>query len=283
MTAAPKIDSGYVTPEPGVDLFFQSAGEGDAAILLVPGWTMSTEVFEHQLSHYAAATDLRCVSFDPRSHGRSSKPGHGHTYWHQGQDIASLIDTLGLNRVVLVGWSFGTLGCLAYVNQYGADHLAGLVMLDGPPRAVGADNQRDWVTYRYDDADGQQAFYTYKRLVDPQTANQEFVEWLLENPTNASRQWLLDMTALTPDSHASQLNATSCFLDYQDDLVGLDGRVPLLYVVRQEQLTVVDEWAREHTPTARVEGFGGHMMFWEHAATFNQIIDEFLVTAGLRA
>ena len=130
-------------------------------------------------------------------------------------------------------------------------------------------------TDHHDDADGQQAFYTYQRLVDPQTTNDEFVEWLLENSTDAARQWLLDMTAVTPDSHASLLNATACFLDYRDDLVGLDGRIPLLYVVREEQLSVVDEWAQAHTPTARVEGFGGHMMFWEQAEKFNAILTAF--------
>jgi hypothetical protein len=49
-----------------------------------------------------------------------------------------------------------------------------------------------------------------------------------------------------------------------------------MYVVRAEQDTVVSGWAEINTPTARVEAFGGHMMFWEQSERFNQILDEYL-------
>ena len=98
-----------VAVEPGVELFYTRTGSGDMTLLLVPGWTMSAEVFQRQLNHYKGSVKVSCVSFDPRSHGRSSKPDHGHTYWHHGRDIAAVIDQLDLKNVVLVGWSFGTL------------------------------------------------------------------------------------------------------------------------------------------------------------------------------
>ena len=43
-----------------------------------------------------------------------------------------------------------------------------------------------------------------------------------------------------------------------------------------KQDTVVSGWAEINTPTARVEAFGGHMMFWEQSERFNQILDEYL-------
>ena len=38
----------------------------------------------------------------------------------------------------------------------------------------------------------------------------------------------------------------------------------------------VSRWAARHTPSARVEAFGGHMMFWERAEEFNRVLSDFL-------
>ena len=68
--------------------------------------------------------------------------------------------------------------------------------------------------------------------------------------------------------------------DYRKDLIALNARVPLLYVVREELGPRVARWAARHTPAARVESFGGHLMFWERAGEFNRVLSDFL--AGCR-
>jgi hypothetical protein len=60
----------------------------------------------------------------------------------------------------------------------------------------------------------------------------------------------------------------------------LNDVLPLMSVVRAEQETVVSRWAENDTPTARVEAFGSHMMFWEQPPSFNQILDEYLLQLG---
>ena len=68
--------------------------------------------------------------------------------------------------------------------------------------------------------------------------------------------------------------------DYRKDLIALNARVPLLYVLREELGPGVARWAARHTPAARVESFGGHLMFWERAGEFNRVLSDFL--AGCR-
>ena len=106
-------------------------------MLLVPGWTMSTALFERQLAFFTGSPDYRFVTYDPRAQGRRTRTAGGHYYARHGRDLGVLVQHLELERFVLGGWSFGTLEALAYVNQFGADRLAGLIMLDGPPRAAG--------------------------------------------------------------------------------------------------------------------------------------------------
>lgn len=270
------VSSGRVRIDDELSIHYEASGHGTTTVLLVPGWTMSTAVFERQLEFFAGSEDYRFVTYDPRAQGESTRTAGGHYYARHGQDLGAFVERLGLERVVLGGWSFGTLEALAYVNQFGAGRLAGLIMLDGPPRATGADNAEDWVSYRFDDADGRDAFFTMGRLTGRDETNRAFADWLLEHPTEERIEWLLTLTEKMPDTAAALLNATARFHDYREDLIALNARVPLLYVVRGELGPRVSRWAARYTPAARVEAFGGHLMFWERADEFNRLLSDFL-------
>lgn len=266
----------FIKIDADLDIHYEQAGQGDITVLLVPGWTMSTRVFERQLAFFKDSRRVRFVTYDPRAQGLSSKTGDGHHYEQHGRDLHSLIDGLQLDHIVLGGWSFGCMETLAYINQFGVSKLRGFIMIDGPPRAAGVDNKNEWVTYSYDDADGSQAFYTLERLRNPAQANREFSAWMLEDKSQQNIQWLLEITRQSPDSSAALLNATSVFLDYRTDLRALEGKMPLWYLMREGRYDVAADWARENTPSARIDAYGEHLMFWERAPQFNQSLLEFI-------
>jgi non-heme chloroperoxidase len=269
------MTSDYVRIDAELSLYYQQAGQGDRTILLIPGWTMSTRVFEHQFEYFDQSEEFRFISLDPRAQGLSSKTVNGHNYEQHGRDLHAFVEALQLDQFILGGWSFGTLATLAYLNQFGAGQLSGFIMLDGPPRATAEDNLTDWATYRYDDADGGQKFYTEQRLSNPEASNREFVAWMLEHKSEENIKWVLEITEQTADKVASTLNATSIPLDYRDDLRGLEGKIPLWYLMRADQQKLARDWAQVNTPSARVDGFGEHLMFWERADEFNQKLIEF--------
>ncbi|MEW5251801.1 alpha/beta fold hydrolase [Microbulbifer discodermiae] len=86
-------------------IHYEQEGNGDTTIIFIPGWMMSTEVFEHQLDHFKGSTKYRALAYDPRGQGKSSKPIEGHTYQQHARDLAKLIDKLGLKSVILVGYA----------------------------------------------------------------------------------------------------------------------------------------------------------------------------------
>lgn len=266
----------FIDIDDALRMHYEDTGHGDLCVLLVPGWTMSTRVFERQFEQFRDSHRFRLISYDPRAQGLSSKPEAGHDYPQHGRDLHAFIEALGLDRIVLAGWSFGCLETLAYINQFGAARLAGFVMLDGPPRASGDDNRSEWVSYRYDDADGSGSFYSRGRLRAPIATNREFAAWMLEEKSNSNIEWLLAITQQTPDSVAALLNDTARGLDYRADLRALEGQVPLWYLMREGRGRVVSDWARANTPSARVQAYGEHLMFWERAAQFNRDLDEFV-------
>jgi hypothetical protein len=113
------------------------------------------------------------------------------------------------------------------------------------------------------------------RLRNPESTNREFAAWMLEDKSAENIQWIEQITTQTPDEVASMLNATSVFLDYREDLISLDGKIPLCYLLRAGQQKKVSDWVRQNTPSAQVTAFGEHLMFWERADEFNPVLTEF--------
>ncbi|MEA2725180.1 MAG: hypothetical protein QOH59_2951 [Gemmatimonadales bacterium] len=96
-------------------------------------------VFVHSLAgnstHWAAQLehlrrDRRAVALDVRGHGRSEPPkDSNYTIAAIASDIAAAVDTLGLDRFVLVGHSMGGGAALTYAGAH-PDRVAGLVLVD---------------------------------------------------------------------------------------------------------------------------------------------------------
>jgi len=275
-----EIETGYVTVSDDLTLYYEQAGQGEKTIVFVPGWTMSTAVYERQLEHFKNSKEWRFITYDPRGQGRSSKTEGGHFYGQHGKDLNLFLEAMDLDTVVLGGWSYGALDMLSYVNQFGSDHLMGLIMIDSPPKSTSVNNLTEWVWYRYDDADGSQEYFTLGPVRNRKQFNIEFAKYMLVNPTPESIQWVSDISNQTSDTVAGMLNAAGIFLDFTAELKGLEGKIPLLYTVREEVRDVVENWAKQNTPSAKVEAFGNHLLFWEFSERYNNVLDNYLHTVN---
>ncbi|MFS1524028.1 alpha/beta fold hydrolase [Microbulbifer sp. 2304DJ12-6] len=269
------VASEEVKIDENITLHYEQAGNGDTTIIFIPGWMMSTEVFEHQLAHFKGSKKYRALAYDPRGQGKSSKPVEGHTYQQHARDLAQLIEKLDLKNVILAGWSYGVTEQLAYLNQFGTDKLKAMIMIDTGPDITGA-TRDEWIWYLNDDSDGYSRWFTEGIIEDRDNVISEFSKWMLENPTPENVAWISRIASHTSSSVASITNATGFYLDYSEDLIALEGKVPLLYIVRNEMKEVADKWIKANTPSASVVYMGKHMMFWERPKEFNMALDKFL-------
>ncbi|WP_438464631.1 alpha/beta fold hydrolase [Marinomonas sp. PE14-40] len=258
-----------------VSLYYEEAGQGDISIIFIPGWMMSTEVFSYQLKHFDGSTQYQVLTYDPRGQGRSTKTLEGHTYQQHARDLARFIEVLELDNVILAGWSYGVTEQLAYLNQFGSDKIKAMIMIDTGPDIAGA-TYDEWVWYLNDDADGYSRFFTEGIIENREEVINSFIEWMLESPDAANVNWLKGIANQTSSSVASITNATGFYLDYRDDLIALEGKIPLLYIVREEMKEVADQWIKANTPSATAVYMGKHMMFWERPNEFNYELDMFL-------
>lgn len=156
-----------------------------------------------------------------------------------------------------------------------------MIMIDTGPDVSGI-SRDEWVWYLNDDSDGYAQSFTVGIIEDRENVVREFSKWMLEDPTPENVAWLSKIASNTSSSVASIQNATGFYLDYSKDLIALDGKIPLLYVVRDENREVADKWIKSNTPSATAVYMGKHMMFWERAEEFNKVVDEFLSSVDIR-
>ena len=122
----------------GVPIAYETHGEGAPALVLVHGWSCDRSYWAAQIEPLARA--LRVVAVDLAGHGESGLEREAWTIAAFGADVAAVVDTLGLDRVVLVGHSMGGDVILEAARRL-PGRVAGLVWVDvykrlGTPRTV---------------------------------------------------------------------------------------------------------------------------------------------------
>ncbi len=88
-----------------VNLYYEDLGAGKP-VVLIHGWPLSHVMWEYQVSELVNA-GFRCISYDRRGFGKSSRPLNGYDYDTLADDLKAIIDGLGLTDITLVGFSMG--------------------------------------------------------------------------------------------------------------------------------------------------------------------------------
>ncbi len=129
------INDGSATTSEGIRIHYLQSGDATSprALVLIPGWRLPAFLWEEQLKKFAPA--MRVIAVDPRSQGESTKVTEGNTPESRARDYRDVLGKLGVSRPVLVGWSQGAQDVAAYLQQFGADSVAGVVFVDSPVSA----------------------------------------------------------------------------------------------------------------------------------------------------
>jgi pimeloyl-ACP methyl ester carboxylesterase len=102
-------------------------------ILFIHGWSQNHLCWAKQYES-VLAEDFRLVAYDLRGHGMSEAP-LGPEHYANGRlwadDLAAVMDELGLERSVLVGWSYGAFVICDYIRSHGQDRIAAINFVEG--------------------------------------------------------------------------------------------------------------------------------------------------------
>ena len=127
-----------------VKLYFEDHGTGDP-VILIHGWPLSHKMWEAQEAALIAE-GYRVIAYDRRGFGASTQTWDGYDYDTFAEDLAELINHIGVSDVTLVGFSMGGGEVARYIGKYGTGKVKKAVLMSSvTPYLAKADNNPDGV------------------------------------------------------------------------------------------------------------------------------------------
>lgn len=105
-----------------VDIFYEDYGKGQA-VILIHGWPLSHQAWEGQVAEVVEA-GFRCIAYDRRGFGLSSCPWDSYDYSALASDLNEIIQQLGLENCIIVGFSMGGGEVVRYLTDFGSEKVA---------------------------------------------------------------------------------------------------------------------------------------------------------------
>jgi non-heme chloroperoxidase len=153
-----------------------------------------------------------------------------------------------------------------------------VVSIDLSPKPLSVDDG-DWTEGPVDEIAG-----AYNGFLTAPKGQRDFVAWyatevmVQRDLTEAELAWLVNLSLNTPYYVAAMHFASGMFSDYIAEAQQVDEARPSLYVIAEHWADTAVAFVNKHCPNTKTEVLGGHLMFWEHADKFNQILDDFLAS-----
>jgi microsomal epoxide hydrolase len=257
----------------GIRIHYLQSGDSKSAraLILIPGWRLPAFLWNEQLTKFAPT--IRVIAIDPRSQGDSTKTPDGNTPESRARDLHELLANLGVSSPILVGWSQGAHDVAAYVQQFGNDSVAGIVIVDTSVSAGPAELEihkefsevilRGMATYaRYpkEYSEGMVRAIITKPLPDAEV--ERIVRFTLETPTDSGIAMLaMDIFGADRGPALAKLNKPA--------LVVGSAASPMLDAQKKMAATI---------PGAKflaIEG-AGHAVFVDQPEKFDSALEDFL-------
>jgi pimeloyl-ACP methyl ester carboxylesterase len=128
---APREHSIDLTLASGESITVRAAGAG-RPVLMIHGLGGSHHDWDDAI--HTLGRQHSVYSFDLLGHGARASSKRLPTLQQMALDVAQVIDGLALERPLLVGHSMGALVVMKYIQDHGAERLAGVCLIDQSPR-----------------------------------------------------------------------------------------------------------------------------------------------------
>jgi non-heme chloroperoxidase len=125
------MSTGSITTRDGTRIFYKDWGTGQP-VVFSHGWPLNADVWDDQM-FFVASNGYRGIAHDRRGHGRSSQPWDGNDMNTYADDLATLIETLNLKDIILVGHSTGGGEVTRYIGRHGTSRVAKAVLVGAIP------------------------------------------------------------------------------------------------------------------------------------------------------
>jgi pimeloyl-ACP methyl ester carboxylesterase len=273
--ARPKPPAAIVAKD-GARLFHRDWGEG-RPVVFAASWALTSEMWAYQVAHLSDR-GFRCIAFDRRGHGRSDIPSSGYDVDTLADDLAAVVDQLGLKQFDLVGHSMGGSEIARYLGRHGTARVrkVALVAPSGPCLVRKADNPY-----------GAPQAYFDARIVEWRA---DFPKWARENQapfftpqtSAAMQEWLVAQMLSTPTPVAIAAFRALVQADVRADLARIDRPTLVLHGDKDASapLEITGRRFAAGVKGAELKVYPGapHGLFVTHMEQVNRDLEAFLTT-----
>jgi len=262
-----------------IKIYYEDHGAGQP-VVLIHGYPLNSDSWERQEPELLSA-GYRVIRYDRRGFGHSSRPTTGFDYNTFAADLNALMEHLGLEDAVLVGFSMGTGEVTRYLGKYGSARVRRGVLFGAiPPFVLKTDDNPEGVDGQV--FDGIKAAIVKDRYAYFKDFFDNFYNVDKLAPDRISEQALKASfnVAAGASPHASYACVDTWLTDFRADLPKID--IPMLVMHGTEDRILPFESTAKRLPALvadlkliPVEG-GPHNIGWTHPEKVNPALLEFL-------
>jgi 3-oxoadipate enol-lactonase len=255
----------------GVNLAVEVRGDGPA-VLFVHGYPFDHTIWRDQID---GLEGFRCIAPDLRGMGQSDAPDLGYGIEIYAADLNALLDTLGVDQVVICGLSMGGYIAFEFVRQW-RSRVRGLVLIDTRAEADTPEGRRARDTaaaLARERGAGAISDSMLAKVLAPETLSQrpELVEWVRALMARTPVAGIVGALAAMRDRPESET------------LLPTLADLPTLVVVGESDSLTPPDQARAMAQAIPGAGLvtvpgAGHLSPVEQPDATNQALREFLVS-----
>jgi 3-oxoadipate enol-lactonase len=243
----------------GIDMYYEVHGQGPTLVLAHPGggnhlsWWQQVPVF---------AREFTCITFDHRGHGYTRDLPNDPGAAAYAEDLAGLLDHLGIRRTAIIGQSMGGWTAVGFAVAY-PERVSALVLTNstGGIREPELDQHFDAIQTWHPRQIWAGAYATGFPQREPARAffYQQITAWNTRRPVN-------------PGAQMELVHRLEPIVEKQIPILFLTGAADILIPPR-----LIQRVARLIPQSQFVQVSGtGHSVYFEKPGEFNRIVLEFL-------
>ncbi len=250
----------FTTPSiDGTPITYEVHGEGALALVFVHGWSCDRSYWRGQLEPFSRR--YKVVAIDLAGHGASGTGRKNYTIESFGADVATVVNKLNLQHVILIGHSMGGDVIADAARQLPRDRVEGLVMVE-TYKELGAGHTPEQV----------EAFVA-KFRTDFKDSVHRFVRGMFSpNADTALVEWVANDMASAPPPIA--LSALESSFNYSREITKtlLEIKLPVTAINSDSAPTDTASMQRYGVQVVIMHGLG-HFLMMEDPKQFNDVLE----------
>jgi non-heme chloroperoxidase len=260
-----------------IKLYYTDHGRGEP-VILIHGYPFSGMAWERQEA-FLLEQGYRVITYDRRGFGKSSQPSKGYDYDTFASDLDTLINTLDLTGVTLIGHSMGTGEIARYIGKFGSSKVSRAIMVSPIPPFLLKTPDNETGVERQIFEDFKQAIKEDRYAFMTEFLDKFYSRSFMNGEKVSDEKLRADFNLGVSSSPIGFLRCVDSWIeDFRDDVESM--HLPLLVVQGDDdQILPLESTGKALTSLKgelHVISGGSHGIPWTHADEINQAMMKFM-------